>query len=37
LKQISFQVDWVNTLSFLINWVLAFSMGYHFFWYPWHF
>jgi len=27
----SFQVNWVNTQAFLINWVLAFSMGYQFF------
>jgi len=31
VKQISFQVNWVNTQAFLINWVLAFSIGYHFF------
>ena len=33
VKQISFQDSWVNTQAFLINWVLAFSIGYHFFWY----
>jgi len=29
-KQISFQVNWVNTQAFLFNWVLTFSIGYHF-------
>ena len=27
VKQISFQVNWVNTQAFLFNMVLAFSMG----------
>ena len=30
-KQISFQVNYVITQTFLINWALAFSIGYHFF------
>ena len=28
VKQISFQVNWVNTQVFKINWVLAFTIGY---------
>jgi len=31
VKQLSFQVNWVNTQAFLINWVLTFSIGFHFF------
>ena len=30
-KEISFQVNWVDTQAFLTNWVLAFSIVYHFF------
>ena len=34
-KQISFQVNLVNTQAFY--WVWAFSIGYHLFWYLEHF
>jgi len=38
-KQISFQVNWVNTQAIVINSELGICLfnGVSIFWYPWHF